>query len=260
MKCTFLFFAFFVITQQIFAQAVIYRKNGEVISAYNLGKVGKTRSYNLPDDAEGIKRYISITAIDSIKYEDGSKDVFPSFTFKENVQEGEKESFNHMLIGIDIAAMLFYNNIKVSFEYLPGNSIIGLYTSFSLNTDPPDRFIYEGYEDYDFHSNIMKSVHWNGRAGINAYIFPPGSFRISSGLHWITGKYVEELIVHLQEPPWSSTKSRTNKSFNGMLFSPGLHWQPKRFLRITAAVDIGIYPNPNVADNSIVRTDLMFNF
>jgi hypothetical protein len=261
MKFLLLFFALFLIAQPIFSQAVIYRKNGEIISAYNLAIAGKTRSYNLPDDAEGIKRYISITTIDSIKYEDGSKDVFPSYGLIERVRKEELESFNRLLLGIDVAAITFYNNLKVSFEYLPGNGFIGLYTSFSINTDPRRRSIYEGYEDYyDFNVNIMKTLHWNGRAGINGYIFPPGSFRISSGLHWITGKYVEELIVDLQQPPWSATKSITDKSFNGLLFSPALNWQPISYLRITAAIDLGIYTNPEVTNKSIFRTELLLNF
>lgn len=260
MKPFFLFFALFLIAPQIFSQAVIYKRNGEVISVYNLVVAGKTRTYQLPGDAEGIKRHISITAIDSIKYEDGSKDVFPSYGLKEKVQEGEIESFNRLLLGIDVAALLFYENLKISFEYLPGNGFIGLYAAYSLNTNPHNFVYYNDAYTYYIYSIIMKTLHWNGRVGVNAYIFPPGSFRLSSGLHYITGKYKEEMISFPDEEPWTSTHSVTDKSLNGLMFSPGLHWQPKDYLRITLAVDIGIYMKPKLNNNSILRTEISFNF
>ncbi len=260
MKFIFLFFALFLIAQPIFSQALIYRKNGEVISVYNLGIAGKTRSYNLPGDAEGIKRYISITAIDSIKYEDGSKDVFPSYGLKEIVREEEIESFNRKLLGLDVAALTFYNSLKLSLEYLPGKGVIGYYGAFSLNLNPQNLVFYDDYQDYYIYTNVIKIMRWNCRTGINAYIFPPGSFRFSFGLFGITGQYTEEIIKYLDEEPWTSTTDLSDKWLSGLFLSPALHWQLNDFLRVTAAVDFGTFTNKEVNNKSIFRTEILLNF
>jgi hypothetical protein len=260
MKRILIILGLFAISYQVFPQSVIYKKNGEAISVYNLNVSGKNLSYKLPGDTGDIKRLMSVSIVDSLKHEDGSTDIFLKSGISNMITSEDKQSFNRFLVGVDVSALTFYNNIKVSFEYLPGKGFIGLYAAHSLNTNPQN-FIYYAYYDNDyFYGNIMKLLHWNSRVGINAYIFSPGSFRLSTGLHYARGIFTEETILQLNEEPWTSTEEINNKSFNGIFLSPGLNWQFNNYLRFILSLDMGIYMNPRVAGNSILRSEIQLNF
>ncbi len=260
MKYILILIGLFFITQQVFPQSVIYKKNGEAISVYNLIVSGKTLSYTLPGDPEDMKRLMSVSIVDSLRHVGGTTDVFVKSNVPEIIYDADKQTFNRFFLGADVAAILFYGNLKVSFEYLPGNGHIGLYAAHSINTNPQNLMFYDyNHEEY-FYGNLTQLLHWNSRAGINAYILPPGSFRLSSGLHYVRGKYTEERIIQLNEEPWTTTSELNNKSFNGLFLSPGLHWQFNSNLRFTLAIDIGIYRDPKVNSKSVLRSEISLNF
>jgi hypothetical protein len=260
MKCILFILCLFAISSQVFPQSVIYKSNGEAISVYNLNVSGKNLSYNLPGDAEDIKRLMSTTIVDSIKHEDGSTDAFIRSGISGIILEDKEQSYNQFLLGVDVSAITFYNNIKVSFEYLPGKGYVGLYAAHSINTNPQNHMFYNYYNNDYYYGNIMNLLHWNSRAGINFYVFPPGSFRFSAGLHYAWGRFTEEKIIQMNEEPWTTTTEINNKSFNGLFLSPGLNWQFNSSLRFTLAIDIGIFGNPKVDSNSILRSEISFNF
>jgi hypothetical protein len=250
----------FVITQHVFPQSVIYKKNGEAISVYNLNVTEKNLSYNLPGDPQDMQRLMSVSIVDSLRHEDGTTDVFINSGLSHIISAEDQKPFNRFLLGVDVAAITFYHNIKASFEYLPGKGYLGLYAAHSLNMNPQNFMIYDNYLNQYFYGNIMKLMHWNTRAGINAYIFPPGSFRLSSGLHYVRGRYTEEKLIHMNKEPWTTRFEFNNKSFSGLFLSPGLNWQYNKYFRFNLAIDSGIYNYPRVAGNSILRSEISLTF
>ncbi|WP_372949568.1 hypothetical protein [Mariniphaga sp.] len=225
------------------AQDVIFKKNGEVIQVFNLTTTGKSRSYNLPGDAEGTVRFISINAIDSILYANGTKTDFQQILPEPIIQEKEKGQFKRNSLGLDFAAITFYKNIKLSYKYLLGDGTLGLYTSFSKNLNPFNLWTEEQYVAENY-SNLMRYLRWNGRAGVDAYIFDPGPFRISGGVHWVTGKYTTQKYQDLDQEPWYIVTKNTNNSMNGILFSSKFLWQPVDFFQFNTGLDIPLYSNP----------------
>lgn len=234
------------------AQDVIFKKNGEVIQVFNLTTTGKSRSYNLPGDAKGTVRYISINAIDSILFSNGTKAVFQSLLPQPLIQENEKIQFKRNSLGLDVAAIAFYKNIKLSYKYLLGDGTLGFAASFSKNFDPFDLYVSDQYDNEEFYNNLMRYIRWSARVGIDAYIFDPGPFRISGGLHWITGKYTIENYRYLDQEPWSVSTKETNNSMNGILLSSMLLWQPENFYQFSVGMDIPIYTNRRFRRSFIV--------
>lgn len=241
--CFVLFVFFYGTVLKTNAQDVIYKKNGEVIQVFNLTTEGKSRSYNLPGDAEGIVRLISISAIDSILFANGTKAVFQPLIQEPIIQENERIQFKRNSLGFDIAAISFYRNLKVSYKYLLGDGTFGIYTSFSKNLDPFNQYVDEQYGNEAYYNNLMRYMRWSGSAGIDAYIFDPGPFRISGGLHWITGKYTTENFRYLEQEPWTISTKETNNSMNGILLSTMFIWRPADFYQLSIGMDIPLYTN-----------------
>lgn len=243
------------------AQDKIFRKNGEVIEAFNLSTSGKSRSYTLPGDAEGVVRYISTTAIDSILYANGTKDIFQQTTQTAVIIEYEKKPFNRNFIGMDVGAISFYQNLKFSYEYLLGDGMVGLFAAFSKNLEPYNLAVNESpyyYED-TYYSSLMRHLRWNARVGINSYIFKPGFFRMSGGLYLVTGKYTKETYRYIEQDPWTIITKFPDNSMNGLLFSPAFIWQPDDFYQIRAGIDIPLYAKPKFY-RTAVKVEALLNF
>ncbi len=251
-KCCLALIAFIGTILKINAQDVIYKKNGEVIQVYNFTLAGKSGSYNLPGDAEETVRFISINAIDSILFANGTKDVFQPLLPVPMIQKNEKIQFKRNSLGLDVAAITFYKNIKLSYKYLLGDGTVGIYTTFSKNLEPFNLPIFEQYDNEMYNSNLMRYMRWNGSAGIDAYIFDPGPFRISGGLHWVTGKYTTEKHRNLDQEPWYISTIETNNSMNGILLSTKFLWQPGDFFQFSTGLDIPVYSNPKFRSCFIV--------
>jgi hypothetical protein len=264
MKTKFCFLVIFIFCSchVLTAQDILYKKNGEVIEVQNLSPSGKSRSYTLPGDAEGVIRYISTNIIDSILYANGTKDKFQTSAHRPVSIEFEKKPFNRNYIGIDLGAISFYQNLKFSYEYLFGDGTVGLFAAFSKNLEPYNVIINES-PDYeinpDYYSSLMRHLGWNGRFGINAYIFKPGFFRISGGLYLLTGKYTKETYRYIDREPWTIITKYPNNSMSGLLFSPAFIWQPDDFYQIRAGLDIPLYAEPKFY-RTTVKVEAMLNF
>ncbi len=241
------------------AQDVVYKKNGEVIQVYNLSSAGKSRSYNLPGDAEGTVRFISINAIDSILFANGTKAVFQPLLPEPMIQKNGNIQFKQNSLGLDVAAITFYKNIKLSYKYLLGDGTLGIYTAFSKNLEPFNLHIYEQYDNEMYSGNLMRYLRWNGSAGIDAYIFDPGPFRISGGLHWLTGKYTIQKYRDLNQEPWYIVTKDTNNSMNSILLSSMFIWQPAKFYQFSIGMDIPLYSNPKFRSSFfVIEASLIF--
>lgn len=258
-KCCLLLTAFIGTIFAASAQDIIYKKNGETLEVYNLTATGKSRSYRLPGDAEGTVRFISINAIDSIIYAIGGKDIFQPLIQRSVIQEYEQKQFKRNSLGLDVGALAFYGSIKMSYKYLLGDGTLGLYTAFSKNPDPYNLYVEEQYDAEMHYSSLMRYMRWNARAGVDVYIFDPGPFRISGGLHWITGKYTSEKYRYLDQEPWSIMTKETNNVMNGLLLSPNFLWQPGDFFQFSVGLDIPLYSNPTFRSSIIgIEVSLIF--
>lgn len=240
------------------AQDVIYKKNGEVIQVYNLSSAGKSRSYNLPGDAEGTVRFISINAIDSILYSNGTKAVFQPLLPEPMIQKNGNIQFKRNSLGLDVAAITFYKNIKLSYKYLLGDGTLGIYFAFSKNLEPFNLWVEDQYQAENY-NNLMRYLRWNGSAGIDVYIFDPGPFRISGGLHWLTGKYTTQKYLDLDQDPWYIVTKDTNNSMNGIFLSSKFLWQPGAFFQFSIGLDIPLYTNPKFRSSFfVIEASLIF--
>jgi hypothetical protein len=255
--------AFWGINESAFAQDIIFRKNGEVLKVTILTTTGKSRSYQLPGDDEGVVRHISTNAIDSILYENGTRDVFgqapPDFIL---LMPEEIKSFNRNYLAIDAGALLFYRNLQVSYEYLPGRGYFGIFGTISKNLDPVYDSHYAGEELYNednYYFSMLKYLKTSFRAGVNAYIFPPGFFRLSAGLSWITAGYGYEKVEYIDYEPWTRTILKENRTLNGILLSSTLNIQPDDFYQFRLGADIPLYANPNFKVG-MIRMELAINF
>jgi hypothetical protein len=261
-KCWLLVASLCIIGQTAFTQDVIYRKNGEILKVIQLTPSGKSRSYRLPGDETGIVRYISIQAIDSILYENGIRDIFTLPTSLAQLPaQREAKAFNRSYVAVDGSALLFYQNLQISYEYLLGKGYVGIFGTLAKNLDP---FKATEYIDYTYeysnpyYASMLRYLNTSFRMGVNAYIFPPGFFRISAGLSWITGRYDYERTEYLNQEPYMRTTLEKNRGMNGILFSPALNVQPDDFYQIRLGVDIPLSSSAKF-NTGMFRLELAIN-
>lgn len=259
------------------AQDLIFKRSGEVIQAIGLSLTGQSRSYRLAGDLPDIRRYISTSLVDSILYENGRKETFQHAP-AENIPEGKvtgttKSSprveiwdapppFKRHAIGTDLAAVIFYRNLNVSYEYLLGKGKTGLHASLSVNLNPQKINIYQydnsTYDEYSGY-NLMGSADWNARVGYQVFIFPPGLFQFGGGLYYVTGKFTENHTRYIEQEPWTEITSNKKRSINGLLLAPLIYLQLTPDIRLEGALDIPLAMEPNL-NVFLLRGGISFNF
>ncbi|MEI8114883.1 MAG: hypothetical protein WCI54_14700 [Bacteroidia bacterium] len=228
------------ISLQISAQDLIYRKNGEIIKAKILNITDKSLSYKLHEPAENIIYNINLSVVDSIIYENGEKETF----FKKPVSvisgnNNENLNYRHHLLGADLSGYLFYKNLLFSYEYLPGKTRLGFKLAFSKNLEP---WSYDGYYGS---FNIGRILKWSTRIGMNYYFFPPRTFRIGTGLHYVFGSYDSYLTKDAKA--------------TGMLISFFGFYNITENLAINFGFDVPLHFNPS-SSTTVIRCEIMFNF
>jgi len=167
---------------QITAQDVIFKRNGELVNAKILNQIGSGISYRYYDNRDSLTYYISTSVIDSIIYQSGAKDIFT----KSDVDDSPSLQplipvYRHNLIGVDLADILLFSKIGVSYEYLPGKMTVGFKISFEKDLKNPY------YYDPNYSNNGF--TNWNLQLGVDFYIFPPRTFRLGAGLHYVFAQY-----------------------------------------------------------------------
>ncbi len=240
------------------AQDRIFRKNGEVIEAFNLTESGKSRSYRLANDGPEIKRYISTAVVDSIMYENGKKDVFSTLELGSFTVITHDNEFKRNLISLDLAHILFFQSLKFSYEYLPGKGFTGLFISVAANLNPSS--LYQHQDNYGFttsykiYDSMGRLLNWACRIGFNQYIFPPGRYRLAGGLFWITGNYDVYLSRDLNEEPYYEAYHLKNQPLNGIVFSPMFCAEVFPALQLRGGLDIPLYTNAKMG-RTFIRFD-----
>lgn len=257
-----LFLVFWLFHGNGYAQDLIFKKSGEVLKVINLSTSGRSRSYQLQSDGPGITRHISVNIIDSIVYENGTRDVFAHALPVENFSEPpEIRSFKRNLIAVDASALLFYQNFQLTFEHLPGKGKVGYFATLALNSNPLmmieniDQNYYYDNTDYISTLRFLKSSF---RAGANLYLFPPGFFRLSAGLSYIRGSYDLERTEHFTEEPYMLTKKEKSQKMNGLLFSPALNVQPLDNIYVKLGIDYLFYTDTKF-NQGMFSLDIAYN-
>jgi len=240
----------------LYAQDVLYKSNGETITVKVLLKNRHELSYTLPGDERNTVYHILTSALDSAHYQDGTKDVFVSGQDETRRQIPANPVYGPHLIGLDVGAILFHSgSLSLSYEYQLAKRRLGIKAMFGT-----DLKVSEFWES-EYSAGTTKKGHF-ARVGVNWYIFPPGSFRISTGLHFIASKYhiIGENWIYEQNPPYNSHLEfvDSNRKFRYMVLNCSVYYQIVNHLIMSAGID---FPARAPGDpGAIFRSEILLNF
>ena len=139
-----LFLMLFLLPGRAFAQDIVYRGDGTVMSIDIVSIDGGTIIYKLPGDDSGKLHYLGISIVDSLKY-DGMEAVAIS---KHDVPVSR---IKRNYIGTDLYNLLF-SNLNLSFERLSPSGNTGFSVEFLVNLNP--EYFYGVYSYWDFTNNL----------------------------------------------------------------------------------------------------------
>ena len=146
-----------------------------------LSQIGSGISYRYYDNRDSLTYYISTSVIDSIIYQSGTKDIFTKSAVEGSTSlQPLTLVYKHSLIGVDLADILLFSKIGVSYEYLPGKMTVGFKAAFEK--DLKNLYYYSTDSNNGF-------TNWNLQFGVDFYIFPPRTFRLGAGLHYVFTQY-----------------------------------------------------------------------
>ena len=240
------------ISFQIAAQDLIYRKNGEIVKAKILNTTDKSISFKLYERAENLTYNINFAVVDSIIYENGEKETFfnkpvPVISTDNN----QNLNYRHHLLGADLIGYLFYRNLLISYEYLPGKTRLGYKLAFAKNLKP---WYYYGYEGS---FNYGRNLNWSTRIGMNYYFFPPRTFRIGTGLHYIFGSYTINKSNY--NPDNTYIQVSEDAKARGILLNFSGFYNITESLAINLGFDAPLHINPS-SGTSVIRCEIILNF
>lgn len=245
--------AVLLISLQLSAQDLIYKRNGQLVKAKIINTTGKSLSYHLYPPADSLLYYINFTAIDSIIYQNGEKAAFvKDDTDDTSLRKNPYTDYSHHIIGFDLAAALLYKNLTFSYEFLPGEANIGFKAAFAKKVKS------NNYQSYSFKFNRIPD--WTARLGINFYLFPHGTFRLGTGCYYIGGKYYSDDFQ-----PYGSydpnIPGESKKNVNGMIISGFGFYNLTENLAINLGLDIPLFINPSTSQlNIAIRCEILYNF
>ena len=243
--------ATFLISIQIAAQDLIFKKSGEIVKAKILSSSDETLSYQLYKSIDSLTYFINIQAIDSVISQNGTRTLFKKVSVFMPQQDKDQNTYNtHHLIGLDIAGFAFYRNLTLSYEFQPGKANLGFKATFTKNVGS-DHY-------YSFNFNFSRVPDWSTRVGINYYVFPPRIFRFGAGLCYIFGKY--STLNYYSNEPYPAYVS-DNESMSGVIGSVFGFYNLNRNLAINFGFDSPLYLNPDSSIfYTVFRCEILLNF
>jgi hypothetical protein len=241
-----LFFVFVLITSpQISAQDVIFKRNGDVVNAKNLNQSRTSISYKYSDNRDSLTYYISVAAIDSIYYQNGTRDTFPKENTENRVSvQPMNPVYRHHLVGVDLADILLFSRVGVSYEYLPGKMNFGFKLAFEKNFN----LLY--YENQTF-SPYPGFTNWGLQIGVDYYFFPPRTFRFGGGLHYVFRQ-------EMQYDYSNYTSTTYIKNVGGLMLSLFSFYNMTKDLAINFGFKMPFYSNS--VNISWIQCEIMYNF
>ncbi|HEY6914939.1 MAG TPA: hypothetical protein VI413_09710, partial [Paludibacter sp.] len=231
---------------QISAQDVIFKRTGELVKAKILNQIGSAISYRYYDNRDSLTYYISTSIIDSIIYQSGTKDIFTKSAIVESHSfEPLTPVYKHSLIGVDLADILLFSKIGVSYEYLPGKMTVGFKAAFEK--DLKNLYYYSTDSNNGF-------TNWNLQLGVDFYIFPPRTFRLGAGLHYVFTQYNYSDYI-------GSTYVNTIKNAHGVMLTLFGFYNLNKNWAVNFGFDI---PFSNISYQyslpSWIKCEIMYNF
>lgn len=240
-----------LVFHQISAQDLIFKKNGEIVKAKVLNATDKSVSYILPVREDSITHFINVSVLDSIIYNDGKKEVFIK-KITPVIQQSEESisGYKHHLIGLDLTGYLFYRNLTLSYEFLPGKANFGYKVTFTKNVETvPYSYPY---------FNFSRIPDWSSRLGINYYFFPPRTFRLGIGLGYIFGEYSP--LNYYPNESFSSYETG-NKNFQGAILGFFGFYNLGKNLAINFGFDNPLIVSPSSSVfYTVIRCEILLNF
>lgn len=223
------------------AQDVIFKRNGDIVQTKMLNQFGSNISYKLYDNRDSLTHYISISIIDSILYQNGTKDIFQSIPIK-SVSCLKPKTLHH-LIGVDLPDILFNRAFGISYEFLPGNTHVG----FKVTHEE-----WAGYS-HEFADPNKDFTNWNLRIGVNYYIFPQRTFRLSAGINYL---FSHEKIYDYSPSYVLSIKDLHNLDISIYgFYNLSKHWAIN--IGYNFPISLGLSRNSNF---NAIKCEIMYNF
>jgi hypothetical protein len=167
----------------------------------------------------------------------------------------EPVKYGHHLVGFDWSAAAFYHSLAVSYEYLLWNYRLGIKAVYGRNLES------KSFYDNSLSAQLSQKGSYF-RAGVNWYIFPPGTFRFGAGLHLITSRYhvLGERTIYNPNPPYDITTQTVdqNRNYRNFILDFMAYYQVFRNLAINAGLDM-LNKNPE-GDKAVLRAEVLINF
>jgi len=236
-----------LMTLQIAAQDLIFKKNGEIVKAKILEASDESLLYKLINPVDSLTRVLNTHAIDSIIYQNGTRTSFKKVNIVGNQPQKDQNTFDtHNLIGFDMAGYLFYRNLTFSYEYLPGNARWGFKVAIAKQQNPGGYYIDTGF-------NFARIPERSTRFEINYYIFPVRTFRFGTGLSYIFGKY--------SPSPYYYTPKPFTQDMKGGILSLFGYYNFNKYLALNLGFDVPFLFDPSANYvNTIFRCEFCLNF
>lgn len=180
-RTCFILILVFMMAENSVAQIILFKKDGSQIEASHITKQGNTYSYNTKED---ITHFISISALDSIRFYDGRVERYISNTDFAEEQPGldikGNEKTNRNSVGINIWP-IFSGSLEVFYERFIYKDKLGFKNYFLTNTS----------SDFIPYGSFYKRANYYFCTGLNYYFLQSYFHRLGTGLSFLTGQFDE---------------------------------------------------------------------
>lgn len=175
------------------AQSVIFKQDGSQITVHQLSKTKNTISFLLQSDSIRVRKYLGISAIDSIHYVDGTVEYFTS-AIRADKKEYDYEFKLKNLVGVNMWP-LFYSKINVYYERLFFDNQIGVRNYFMIDVGSKS----------SSYGTINRTALFYYSAGISYYFLQSYFSRLGVGASFLYGSF--DTSYWLYSDPYSVSET-----------------------------------------------------
>jgi len=141
LKIAHLFLLICIIFSEVTARDVLFKSNGDKLTAKVLLKSRDELTYRAPGDKDSVLHHISTSILDSAISSDGTKDLFLFNRTTNLCPTVENPFYGQILIGFDAGAFAFYGqSLSVSYEHLLLDRHLGLKAQVRTSLNETDYY------------------------------------------------------------------------------------------------------------------------